>query len=202
MPTKDPLASAVLALRDREQHVAGLERARRAALRREEQADRRRRDALKAELRDVASRADPSLHSWLASDRFALALSATTGGRAIQLAPLHVASTLGASPRFWHERGEHRLTRSHKSYVVSLGAVIRFRWAARSLGGSGGGVVPLRPSSFGALAELDLRSRVSWPGQEDDVLSVALRVARIVANGELEELVAISLARRARGDLA
>jgi hypothetical protein len=191
----------VQALRDRDQHVAGLERARRAALRREEQADRRRRDGLKAELRDVASRADPSLHSWLASDRFALALSATTGARAIELAPLHLTSTWGTSPRFWHERGEHRLARSQKFYVVGLGPVLRFRWAAKSLGGCGGGFVQIRPRSFGALAGLDLRSRISWPGQEDDVLSVALRVARIVADGELEEVVALSLARRARGDL-
>ena len=84
---------------------------------------------------------------------------------------------------------------------MSLGQVFRFRWAAGSLGGCGGGDVPIRPPSFGALAELDLRSRVGWPGQEHDVLSVALRVARIVADGELEKVVATSFARRANGAL-
>ncbi len=201
MPKKDPLALAVSALRARELHLASLERARRAAERGEEASDRRKAEALRVELREVARRADPMLRAWLKSDRGGVALRASPRARAIELAPLHIPSTLGGRPRFWHEPGEHRVQRAHKHYVVSLGQVFRFRLAAGSLGGCGGGDVPIRPPSFGVLAELDLRSRVGWPGQEHDVLSVALRVARIVADGELEKVVATSFARRANGAL-
>lgn len=176
-----------------------MEQRRQAEERKSEEEARGRTDALRTELAEVARVADPILRAWVRGDRFRLALSATPGARGIGLAPLHITPGTREPPRFSRERGggaagtgaQVLRRRDRTSPDVPLGR--------RGAGRRRGGDVPVRPRSFGALARLDLRSRVGWPGHEHDVLGVALRVAQVVANGELEQVVARTFQLRARG---
>lgn len=157
--------------------------ARRARARRDEALETMRRDLVL-----IARTADPQMRAWLA-ERLELVLRAFPGGRerAIELPALDFSDE---PPRFVHEGGAGRSARSWKRYTVSIGSTLRFRWSAGAIGGAGGRELPIRPRSWEALAQLDLRralEQAEW--QEPDVLEVALVVASRIARGELDELV-------------
>jgi hypothetical protein len=185
----DPLARAVERRRRTEAAAQDQERARARRARARSAAWDRELDEKRARLLEHARVADPLLRRWI-DQRLDLALRAFPSAptRSIALPALYLG---GREPRFWHEDGPHRVARAHKRIVVWIGPELVLDWSASSFGGAGGDRLPTRPTSVSALAALDLRSALgpSMGWLEGDVLAVATRIAKLVADGKLETLV-------------